>query len=290
MKSKKFKIIFYSVAVLLFANLVFLGYGIFLKGDVPADGLKVIFLNIGQGDAILIRDSQSRNILIDGGPDRNIIYHLDQYIPFYDREIDLMVSTHADSDHLTGLVEVLWRYRVKKILDNGLKSFSPAGEEWDKLIREKNVAQQTVDAPLSLVWDEQTVLEFIWPQQDIIKSSESDDNFASLVFKLKHGENSFLFTGDATKEVEESLIDAGYNLSADVLKVGHHGSKYSSGLDFLKLVNPEHSVISVGENSFGHPSLRVLTNLKEIGTKILRTDEQGDVVFLSDGEELRLTN
>ncbi|MDD5172528.1 MAG: MBL fold metallo-hydrolase [Patescibacteria group bacterium] len=288
MKLKKFKILFYLVAIFLFVNLVFLGYGIFLKGDTPTGSLKVVFFDVGQGDAVLIRDSHSRNILVDGGPDRNIIYHLDQYIPFYDREIDLMVSTHADLDHMTGLVETLRRYRVKKILDNGLKSSSAVGEEWDRLIKEKKIFLQTIDAPLNIVWDEQTILEFIWPWQDLTRDVNGDDNFASLVFKLKHGENDFLFTGDADKEVEKILTESDYDLSAAVLKVGHHGSKYSSSLEFLKAVNPAYGVISVGENSFGHPSLRVLSNLEEVGTKILRTDGKGDVVFVSNGENLIL--
>ncbi len=290
MSSKKFKIFLYLVAGFLFVDLVFLGYGFFLKDDVPDGCLKVVFLDIGQGDAILIRDSQSHNILVDGGPDKSVVYRLDKYVPFYDREIDLMVSTHADADHLTGLVGIMRRYKVKEILWNGLESSSSLGDEWDRLIEEKNISRRIVDAPLHVVLDDRAVLEFLWPEQDMIEDSRGDDNFASLVFKLRHGENVFLFTGDADKEVERILAEKDYDLSAAVLKVGHHGSKNSSGLDFLKLVNPQYGVISVGENSFGHPSLRVLTNLEEVGAEILRTDELVDVVFLSDGESLILTS
>ncbi len=289
--SKRFKVIVYIVAGLLFINLTFLGYGhFFLKSGVPQGHLRVVFLDVGQGDAILVQSFQGYNVLIDGGPDKDVIYRLDQYVPFYNRRIDLLISTHEDLDHITGLVEVLKRYKVKKILTNGLKNFSPAAMEWEKLIKQKNIPRQVIDAPLDVILDKQTFLQFFWPQQELTKDLKGDDNFASLVFKLKHGNNRFLFTGDADKKTEEELIKLGCDLKADVLKVGHHGSKYSSDIDFLRLIEPKYGVLSVGENNpFGHPSLRVLKNLEEVNVKILRTDQMGDIVFLSDGKNLSLT-
>ena len=289
MKSKKFKILIFTIGILLLINLIILGYWFVLfNGNVPEDNLRVVFLNIGQGDAVLIQTSQ-QNILVDGGPDKNIIYKLDQYIPFYNREIDLMILTHSDSDHLTGLVEVLKRYSVEKIINNGLKNYDSIALEWERLIQEKNIPQQIVDLPLNIELDEQTLIEFLWPSQDLIKESKGDDNFTSLVFKLIHGNNEFLFTGDVPKEVEEILIATEKDLKADVLKAGHHGSKYSSTMEFLSKVKPKYGVISCGENNFGHPSLRVLKNLENVGAEILRTDQLEDIIFSSDGQELTLT-
>ncbi|MBU4369748.1 MBL fold metallo-hydrolase [Patescibacteria group bacterium] len=290
MSIKKFKILVFGIGILLLINLIVLGYWFVLfNGNVSEDSLKVVFLNVGQGDAALIQTSQ-QDILVDGGPDKNIIYKLDKYIPFYDREIDLMILTHLDSDHLTGLVEVLKRYPVKKIISNGLKNYDSIALEWERLIQEKNIPQQIADIPLTILLDEQTLIEFLWPSQDLIKESKGDDNFTSLVFKLTHGNNKFLFTGDVPKEVEEILAATENDLKADVLKAGHHGSKYSSTMEFLSKVKPKYGVISCGENNFGHPSLRVLKNLENIRAEILRTDQLGDVIFLSDGQELTLTS
>jgi len=290
MKIKKLKILIFTIGLLLLINLIILGYWFILfNGNVLEDDLRVVFLNIGQGDAALIQTSQ-QNILVDGGPDKNIIYKLDKYIPFYNREIDLMILTHLDADHLIGLVEVLKRYSVEKVIHNGLKNYDSIALEWEKLIFEKNISQQIVDIPLNIKLDEQVLIEFLWPSQDLIKESKGDDNFTSLVFKLTHGNNKFLFTGDIPKEVEEVLILTEKDLKADVLKAGHHGSKYSSTMEFLSKVKPKYGVISCGENNFGHPSLRVLKNLENIGAEILRTDQLGDIIFLSNGRNLKLTS
>lgn len=283
------KKLIFIVGLLLFVNLAVLGY-FFLIAAPPEDNLRVIFLDIGQGDAALIQTPGGHNILVDGGPDKNIIYKLDKYIPINNRKIDLMVLTHFGLDHLSGLVEVLKRYPVKQVAGNGLKDFTSAALEWGETVKQKNIPQQTVDAPQQIALDNKEVLmDFFWPVQSRIKGLNGDDNFASVVFKLTYGDNSFLFTGDADKEVERILTESGYDLSAEVLKVGHHGSKYSSGLDFLQSVKPRYGVISVGENSFSHPSLRILTNLKQVAAEILRTDELGDIIFFSDGEKLGLT-
>jgi len=290
MKSKKIKILVFAFSIFLLINLIILGYWFILfEGNIPQGNLRVVFLDVGQGDATLIQTHQ-QNILVDGGPDKNIIYKLDQYIPFYDREIDLMILTHLDSDHLIGLVETLKRYPVKKIISNGLKNYDSIALELEKLIQEKNIPQQIVDIPLSVEVDEKTSIEFLWPSQDLIKESKGDDNFTSLVFKLIYGNNKFLFTGDVPKEVEEILVATEKDLKVDVLKAGHHGSKYSSTMEFLSKVKPKYGIISCGENNFGHPSLRALKNLENIGAKNLRTDQLGDIIFLSDGQELILTS
>jgi competence protein ComEC len=280
---KKIQII---IGVVLFINLVILGYHWFLiKGPVFSDDLRVVFLDVGQGDSILVQQA-GKNILIDGGPSREIIYQLDQYLPLYQRKIDLMICTHFDLDHVTGLTETLKRIPVERVIFSGQKSSIPASEKWLNLVEAKNIPLQIAFSPQEIKLNENLSLEFFWPAKELIREADGSNNFTSLVFKLKYKEVSFLFTGDATQEVEERLLKGQDDLKADVLKVGHHGSKYSTLLEFVQAVAPAYGVISVGENNFGHPHLRVLKNLSQAGVEILRTDQLGDIIFTSDGQTL----
>lgn len=287
--SNRASIIFYIIGGVLIIVLVFVGYWTILVDVHQQGNLRVIFLDVGQGDAALIQTPKGKNILIDGGPDKSIIYKLDSYIPITQRRIDLMIVTHADLDHITGLVEVLRRYEVKSVLDNGLKGYTPAYYQWQNAISEKNILKDSVDAPHTMVLEDGIILQFLWPDQDIVVVSEADSNFASVVIKLIYGDISFLLTGDATIETEEILIEGDIDLTADILKVGHHGSKYSSGMEFVQSVMPEYGIISAGkDNIFGHPRLRVLKNLQVSGARILRTDQDGDILFISDGKTLEI--
>jgi len=263
-----------------------LGYFLFFVSPLSTE-LRVVFLDVGQGDAILIQTAQ-QNILIDGGPDKNIIKKLDQYIPLTKRHIDLMILTHPDGDHLIGLVEVLRRWSVGAVVESGIKSFSPAYIEFNSLIESKNIKRYIINTPQKMVLKDNLFFDFLWPfSKELIKDNEGDCNFLSLVAMLDYEDNDFLLTGDATEETEKELMLQELDLKADVLKVGHHGSKYSSGLNFLKEVKPEYAIISVGEdNSFGHPSLRVLDNFRKVNTEVLRTDKKGDIIFLSNGQTL----
>jgi len=274
------------IGIFFFINLTVLGYFLFFVSPLSTE-LRVVFLDVGQGDAILIQTAQ-QNILIDGGPDKNIIKKLDQYIPLTKRHIDLMILTHPDGDHLIGLVEVLRRWSVGAVVESGIKSFSPAYIEFNSLIESKNIKRYIINTPQKMVLKDNLFFDFLWPfSKELIKDNEGDCNFLSLVAMLDYEDNDFLLTGDATEETEKELMLQELDLKADVLKVGHHGSKYSSGLNFLKEVKPEYAIISVGEdNSFGHPSLRVLDNFRKVNTEVLRTDKKGDIIFLSNGQTL----
>jgi len=285
-KSKRLDKTILIVGTLLFISLIILGYFLFFVSPLSTE-LRVVFLDVGQGDAILIQTAQ-QNILIDGGPDKNIIKKLDQYIPLTKRHIDLMILTHPDGDHLIGLVEVLRRWSVGAVVESGIKSFSPAYIEFNSLIESKNIKRYIINTPQKMVLKDNLFFDFLWPfSKELIKDNEGDCNFLSLVAILDYEDNDFLLTGDATEETEKELMLQELDLKADVLKVGHHGSKYSSGLNFLKEVKPEYAIISVGEdNSFGHPSLRVLDNFRKVNTEVLRTDKKGDIIFLSNGQTL----
>ncbi|MFA6145728.1 MAG: ComEC/Rec2 family competence protein [Patescibacteria group bacterium] len=284
---KILKIIIFSIAGLLLINLVVLGYWLILTQN-NYNSLRVVFFDVGQGDSALIQTPEGKNILIDGGPDKNVIYKLDKYIPITRRKIDLMILTHPDPDHLIGLVEVLKRWPVDQIVTNNTEETDSLYFEWKKLIQEKNITPVVISEQRKIWLNDQIYLDFLWPIQELAGQFLKDDNNPnSLVFKLVNNQNKILFTGDATSEIEKILSDNNYDLRSQVLKVGHHGSKYSSDADFLEKISPIYGIISVGQNNkFGHPSLRVLTNLEKINSGILRTDQNGDIIFIDKGGKL----
>ena len=251
--------------------------------------LEVDFLDVGQGDAILIKAPGGQNILIDGGPDKAVVKRLSENLPFWDKRIDLMILTHPHDDHVAGLIEVLKRYEVKKILYTGVVHNAPNYLAWLRAVRDKRVAMTIIDKAQTINFGAGCRLEILSPGRSLLGQAVPDLNQSSIVAKLIYGQTEFLLTGDAGEEVEKKLIDEGTDLAAEVLKVGHHGSPYSTGEDFLDKVRPELAVISVGkDNDFGHPNLRIVKRLERAGAKIYRTDENGTVRIESDGEKIKV--
>lgn len=248
--------------------------------------LEVIFFDVGQGDSILIRTPSHQNILIDGGPDTSVLNRLGRALPFFDRTIDLMVLTHAHSDHLVGEVEVLRRYKTKLVLTSGVPSQGEDYLAWVKVIKEKNIP--VLNASANSIFKFGTVnLEVMYPFENISQQNFKDLNETSIVMKLGYQNSTFVFTGDAPEIVENELVAKyGNLLASNVLKVGHHGSRYSSSEGFLQAVNPELAVISVGQNTFGHPHLSTIQHLNKFNLEILRTDRLGNVVLVSDGHSI----
>ncbi len=250
--------------------------------------LKVYFFDIGQGDSIFIRTPSHQNILIDGGPDSSVLSKLGRALPFYDHTIDLMILTHAHSDHVAGLVEVVKRYKVEKVLYTEVASSSADFREWRDLISQKGIAMVKPAAGQVYKFGEAD-LEILYPFEDISQKEFKDLNDTSIVTRLEYQDTSFLFTGDAPETVERQLLrQKPAELKSDVLKVGHHGSKYSSSMEFLKAVCPQYAVIQVGQdNKFGHPHKITLNKLNGLGVQILRNDKEGDVEMISDGRTLK---
>ncbi|MDD4900522.1 MAG: ComEC/Rec2 family competence protein [Patescibacteria group bacterium] len=249
--------------------------------------LEADFLDVGQGDAILIKTPAGQNVLIDGGPDKTVVRRLSENLAWWDKEIDLMILTHPHDDHVTGLIEVLKRYQVKKILYTGVTHNAPNYLSWLKLVRDKKVPLEIVDRAQTIALGENTRLEILYPNSSLLNRAIKDLNQSSIISKLIYGQKKILLTGDAGAEVEDALIAAGVDLPADVLKVGHHGSSYSTGEAFLKLVRPDIAVIAVGrDNQFGHPSLRTIKRIERQGAKIYRTDLEGTIRLASDGRKI----
>jgi len=256
---------------------------------MPDDKLHISFLDVGQGDAILIQKG-NQQVLVDGGPSPQAIsLGLGSKMPFWDRTIDLVILTHPSADHVTGLVEVLQRYEVKQVLYPDLDFESDIYDEWLRVIEEKDIEHTLAQAGQQIDLGEGVVIKVLNPQTPLLTGTDSDIDNNGVVLHISMGEMSFLLTADTMCQAEWELIARRANLTSTVLKVGHHGSDTSTSLEFLAVVDPQLSVISVGaENRFGHPSDEVITRLEErIGSEnIYRTDEHGTIEFITNGKRL----
>lgn len=260
-----------------------------VKGDFatyPSARLVFTFFDVGQGDSGLIRTPQGQDVLIDGGPDNKVVQKLGQAMPLMDRDIELMILSHPHSDHVTGLNEVIRRYNVKKIMMTGLIHTAPEYRQFLKLIEEKNIKVEIIKQPEEIAIEAGLSIKIFFPDENLEGRQLNNVNNSSIVSKIIFASTSFMLTGDY--EDEESLAEHyKTELKSDVLKVGHHGSVNANNEYFLKLVNPLYAVISVGANNrYGHPQYRVLHELESLGAKILRTDQDGDIIFVSDGRKI----
>jgi len=246
---------------------------------------KVTFFDIGQGDAALIEFETGEQMLVDCGKDKKILSKLGKALPFYDREIDYLLITHYDSDHYGGCTDVLRRYKIKKVVDNGLKKKGdPYFIDFDHYLQNEKAGY--IPGKAGLTWQiGQESIQFFSPSEEY-GLDPSDHNEHSLVFKLTKGDKDWLFMGDAGIPLEKKIMEKYCGEGAicplrdvEVLKAGHHGSDTSSSEEFLELIQPKETVISVGKNSFGHPSLRILRKLERVGSKVLRTDLDRDIIY-----------
>ena len=242
--------------------------------------LEIIFFDIGQGDSILINAKNNQQILIDGGPNDFVIDKLGATLPFYDKKIELIILTHPDKDHISGLIEVVKRYKVDKILTTGIKCSTEVCQIWQEQIQKKKIPVKIAQAGQTISIGDNIFLGIFNPLENLSGENVKNRNDTSIVAKLIVGENSVLFTGDITSKVEEKLTENNFNLQSDFLKIAHHGSKYSTSENFLKEVSPETAIISVGKNSWGMPTKEVLKKLDRKKIKVYRTDIDGDVKII----------
>ena len=256
----------------------------------PGDNLHVSFLDVGQGDAVLIRTPSGHNILIDGGPDpRRLSLALGEKLPFWDRTIDLVVCTQPHADHITGLIEVLQRYEVKRVLEPGVPYDSSIYREWLRLIEEQGIQYDLARSGQEIDLGDGLKLEVLNPPLEFFEGTSCDVDNNGIVMKLTWKKVSFLFTADIREEAELHLIMQRANLRSTVLKVSHHGSMTSTIPQFLAAVDPQVAVISVGrENPFGHPSHEVVERLADwVGIdNVYRTGWHGTVDLITDGKRL----
>jgi len=263
--------------------LLFLGF--FAWRGLPDGRLHVVFLDVGQGDAIFIQTPSGRQMLIDGGPSETVLLsQLGRQMPFWDRTIDVMLLTHPDSDHVTGLVPVVERYRVGTVIHRPVDLESETYDYWLQLLEGEGAAIYQGETGLQMTLDRGLEMVVLHPGVELPSGTESDVNNSSIVTRLTYGQVSVLLTGDIEAVVERQLVAQGAPLTSTVLKAAHHGSCSSTTEEFLTAVDPEVVVISVGvDNDFGHPCAEVLERLDGWAVPVYRTDEQGVVEVISDG-------
>ena len=285
---KRVSLRFFLVLVLLVlpacssrpAGIVSSGPNSALQVSTTAQTLTVSFIDVGQGDAVLIRAPGNKNLLIDGGTKDGEEVVLST---LQDKGIKTLsiVATHEDADHISALPSVIRNFSVEKVYLPKMPTKATATmERFAQAMRDKGLTFSQAKSGVSIDMGPRVTALFVAP----VKDRYDEDNNYSAVLKLSYGNTSFLFTGDAQTEAENDMIKSGQNLKATVLKVGHHGSASSTGDAFLRAVSPSFAVIEVGLNDYGHPSGKVLSRLQTAGVKIFRTDQQGSVTAISDGD------
>jgi beta-lactamase superfamily II metal-dependent hydrolase len=285
-----------SFLLLLIAGLVLAGCDILAVTPAPtvAPGqgtLKVAFLDVGQGDSILIQAPNGQTMLIDGGramslAEEVIIPKLKEWSA---SQVDVLIPTHPDADHIGGLVGVLENYPVKLAALTGQVHSTQIYERLLMNIRDKNIEALQVRTGTVIPFDPAVKVEVLGPDEDAVQ--DDDNNNASIVIKLTYGGTSFLLTGDAEFPESKAILARGSDVRSTVLKLGHHGSRTSTNEDWLKKVQPQLGIISAGkDNSFGHPHPEVVEALEKSRIPYIRTDEHGTITVTSDGATIRVTS
>ncbi|MFH0905622.1 MAG: ComEC/Rec2 family competence protein [bacterium] len=254
---------------------------------VSADPLfHIYFLNVGEGDAILLRTPDQRFVLIDGGPTSRTVYLLDQVIPAWRRRLALIVLTHPHADHAAGLVEIAKRYPIDEFLFNGSAYSTETYQALLSQINLQHIPTNVVDPSDRYNFDGVS-LAAIYPPGPASNVSD-DPNTASIVLAVNYQGFSGWLMGDAGSEAEKQLIAEGKTRDIDILKVAHQGSQTASSPEFLASARPEVAVVSVGKNNFGHPHQIVLDRLQQSGAQVFRTDQDGMVEVVTDGQRYRV--
>ena len=253
----------------------------------PDGKLRVVILDVDQGDARFIETPSGLQVLVDGGPEGSVLLsELGRQVPFWDRSLDVVLLTHPDSDHLAGLVPALERYGVRAVVARAVGHESELVGAWEEVLAQEGATLIRGEAGTRLDLGDGVALEILHPGPELVmKEGQADVNDNSVVTRLTFGEVAFLLTGDIEAPVERALLRSGVYLRSTVLKVGHHGSDSSSLPAFVEAVQPQVALISVGEdNKFGHPSSEVLERLE--GALVYCTDQDGTVTISSDGHKL----
>ncbi len=263
-----------------------------------SDGrLHVWVLDIGQGDAILVRTPQGHTALIDGGPGATpLLNEMGEHLPFWQRDLDLMLLTHPHQDHMMGLIDVLERYQVDQVVQTEFTATGSLEGQWLYAVKTHNVPVHYPRRGETVSFEgepeiELRILSPLTPQALLgghERSGGDDINNASIVLRLSYGKHDILLEGDAQDEAEADMVGLpGDEIASEILKVGHHGSNTSSSREFVGRVRPEVAIISVGAgNKYGHPASETLQTLEEAGAMIYRTDHNGTIEVIADKERM----
>lgn len=278
-----------KAAILFFtASVFFLILIIFVFFQFNDSRLHLVVCNVGQGDAIFIRTPRQADILIDGGPDKKVLDCLSRHMPFWDRSLDLVIMTHPDADHSTGLIDVIQRYQVSSFYTEAVPGRTDIYKLLKLVLAEKDLSARYLYSDNILNEDSGFRMKTLWPSTEAIESTDQNRanlrlNEVSVVELISYGNFRALLTADAGSGVMDRIADEAPSIN--ILKVPHHGSKTGMSDYFLDQTSPDLAVISVGaNNSYGHPNPISLDLLKKQNVKVLRTDQSGDIEIISDGK------
>ncbi|KHD38722.1 competence protein ComE [Clostridium acetobutylicum] len=254
-----------------------------ISGRISNSQFKVHYIDVGQGDSILVQDGD-KNMLIDTGTNESQNYLISYLKKQNIKEINYMVLTHPHEDHIGGADKVIKNFMVDKIYMNSVSTNTKTFRDLIYAMKEKGLKADEPDSE-----------NFKLNKADCnvygpVNPTEGNLNTYSIVVKVTYGQNKFLFTGDTQSSNEEAMIEKGYDLKCDVLKIAHHGSRTSSTDDFLNYVSPKYAVISCGrDNDYGHPHKSTVEKLKNRNIPLYRTDENGTIICVSDGSTIKFS-
>ncbi|MFA6917879.1 MAG: MBL fold metallo-hydrolase [Candidatus Gracilibacteria bacterium] len=261
----------------IFLCIFALAYAIY---ELPDSLFHLYFLDVDQGDSILIKTPRDHHILVDGGPKAFVLEQLGQIMPFFEREIDLMVLTHPHADHIEGLVEVLKRYKVRNVLMTGVVFHDDNYKEFLKEVSALNIPVFTANSKTDFIFDD-VLIDVLYPFKSIAGETYDNVNNSSVGLAVVYKNKKILLFGDMEKEIEQILLAAFLPKNVDIYKASHHGSKTASSIEFLEKISPKEVVIQVGKNNqFKHPHAETIRNFYRADVKkIYRTDIDGRVEF-----------
>jgi competence protein ComEC len=278
-KRKKLSIIIILLIITIF----------YYRFEDQSNLLRVCFLNVGQGDSILIKSPQGKNILIDGGPNANLIHQLGNKHSYQNHKIDILIITHSHTDHYIGLIEVVKRYDIKLILWSGVNAHNSSYLYFKKLT--KNLNTEVALLGQEYLIEKDLKIKILYPIHHLSKEEAEDMNNTSVSLILSYREIDFFLAGDLTCEGEKEIIKQNLNIEAEIYKASHHGSRWSNCNAILDKLKPELAIIQSGlDNKFKHPHLETLERLEKRSIQILRNDELGDIWIESDGEKYWVKN
>lgn len=249
--------------------------------ELPDDKFHIYFLDVDQGDSILIKTPQNHHILIDGGPKNFVLEELGEVIPFFDRKIDLIVLTHPHADHIEGLVEVLKKYDVENVLISGVNFFDDTYREFLKEIHLRNINVFLAERKTDFTFND-VFVDILYPLNEIAGNNYENLNNSSVGIVVIYKDKKIVLFGDLEQEEEQVLLKTPLPCNVDIYKASHHGSKTASSIEFLQMISPKEVVIEAGKNNqFKHPHPETIRNFHRANVeRIYRTDIDGRVEFI----------
>ena len=265
-----------SLGIILLVVLIsadfFVWYEVFF--NAPVNYSRVYFLNVSQGDSELIVFENNVKVLVDAGPDNRALKDLSQILSPLDHYVDLAIITHPQLDHYNGFNEILKYYKVGAVIYDGRESDLESWKNLVNLIKNQNIPLVALLSGDKINYRDNEI-KILSPSIEFLGSAELND--VAIVSKVKTPSFSLLLTSDIGKNIEDFMVNNHLDLKSDILKIAHHGSKYSSGIEFLKSVNPKVAVIEVGTNNYGHPAPEVIQRLKDLNIKFFQTLTDGTI-------------